>query len=137
MESYDFWRDVAERVVRNLLQTLTPILAVMVSDGSVPDVAAVALACVTVVAYTVLKNVAGVSAGADSALWVQLVDRAASAAAATLIAFVPEALMTSWASWASVDWTAAALAAGASAALAVVSFFYTPPALARGSFDEK
>jgi hypothetical protein len=136
MERYSFWRDVAERTWRNVLQVLAPVIAVMAASGQPVDPAQLALSAGTVALYTVLKALAGVTAGADTSVGAQLLDRAGSAVAATLLAFLPEAAMTSIASWAAVDWAAVGWAALASAVLAIVTYVTDPPTFARAGWEE-
>jgi hypothetical protein len=136
MDTYVFWRDLLERIIRNVLQTALPIVSAVAATGKGVDLAMTAVALGAVVVFTFLKGVAGVVVPADAPLSVQLLDRAGSAVAATLLAFLPEAALHSWADWASVDWKAVALAAGGSAVAALVSFYGAPPALARGNFDQ-
>lgn len=135
MDTYVFWRDLLERIIRNVLQTALPIVSAVAATGKGVDFGMVSVALVAVVVFTLLKGVAGVVVPADAPLGVQLLDRAGSAVAATLLAFLPEAALHSWSDWAAVDWKAVALAAGGSAIAALVSFYGAPPALAKGNFD--
>ena len=135
MENYSFWRDVLERTWRNALQTLAPIVAVMAASGAPVNPDAVAVSAATVVFYTVVKAVAGVTAGSGAPLWVQLLDRAGSAVAATLLAFLPEAAMHTWVDWVSVDWATVGWASLGAAVLAVINYVAAPPAFAREPFE--
>jgi hypothetical protein len=124
--SVPWWRNVAERAIRQALQVATPILAAIVGSGNGLDLGATIGAIVVAVVLSVVKSAAGARADADSPLAVQLLDRAVSALAFTLLSFLPVA----WVDWASVDWGKAFGAAVAAGALAVVQFYLNPPAFA-------
>lgn len=134
-EVYSKGRDLLERAFRNMLQTALPIAAAVAASGEGIDAGAVSFALVAVAVYTLIKGGIEATADADAPLPVQLLDRAGSAALATVLAFVPQEAMHSWADWASVDWKAVGLAAVASAAVALGQFYLSPPALARSRFD--
>jgi hypothetical protein len=121
-----WWRNVAERAVRQALQVSAPILAAIVASGNGLDAGATIGAILVAVVLTVLKAVAGARSDADDSKVKQLVDRAGSALAIALLAFVP----LDWADWATVDWGKALTAAVAAAALAVVQFYANPPSFA-------
>jgi hypothetical protein len=121
-----WWRNVLERAVRQALQVAAPILAAVVASGNGLDAKATIGAIVVAVALTVLKAVAGVRLDANASKVAQLVDRAGSALAVALLAFLP----IDWADWASVDWSKALTAAVAAAVLAVVQFYAGPPRFA-------
>ncbi|HEY5956093.1 MAG TPA: hypothetical protein VIV60_06055 [Polyangiaceae bacterium] len=133
MESYSFWRDLLERIIRNLLQTALPIAAGVAATGKGLDLGMTSLALATVVVYTLIKGLLNVIPPEGASLGVQILDRVGSAVAATFIAFVPEGTLASWADWAHVDWKAVGLAALGSAATALVQFYLAPPALGKDS----
>lgn len=113
------WRDLVERVVRNLLQTLTPLLA------STPlDWWGVGRAALTVVVWTVAKWATGWVTPPDAPWWRQLVERIGSAVAASLLVTIP-------ASWTgdpyALEWSTIAANAAAAALLALLMLYATPP----------
>lgn len=117
-------RDLLERLVRNLVQALTPALLIVSSSGQMPDLPALGLALFAVVVVTALKYLAALTSAADSPWYVQAADRALSAAAAGALAFVP----ADWTgSFGAVDWGALGLAALGSAGMALVMLYGAPP----------
>lgn len=128
-----FWQDVAERTFRSLLQTALPIASAVAASGAGVDAKAVAAALFAVVVFTVLKNIAGarISVAGTAAL----IERAASAAAATVLAFLPQAAFSSWSDWAQVNWGAVAMAAVASAAVAIMNYIVAPPVVEQAQVD--
>lgn len=131
--TYSFWQDVAERTVRSVLQTALPIASAVAATGAGVDAKAVSAALAAVVVFTLLKNVAGVRASGSGTA--AIFDRAGSAAAATILAFLPQAALSSWSDWAAVDWGAVAMAASASALVAVVNFWLAPPVVEQNDVD--
>lgn len=116
-----FWRDVAERNIRQMLQVAVPLLAATI------DWRALLVAMASVVVLTTLKIIAGVAAPADAPRWQQIVDRAGSAAAVTALSFIPvDGLDVTSVAWGPVFFVSAC-----SAALAVITFLATPPRHAR------
>lgn len=129
-------RDLAERVVRNVIQGMTPVLVATASSGEGLDWSTLALSTVFVTAMTALKFFADWTASADSALWLQMIDRAGSAAAAAVLAAVPlqepPLDWLGWADfWAALDWPTIGWSALASAMLALIMFYGTPPGAVR------
>lgn len=135
METYSFWRDILERTWRNVLQTAAPIIAVMASSGQPFDPGKAFVAIAAVIFYTIVKGVAGITVDVTAPLWAQLADRAGSAVAATLLAFLPETAMHSWSDWAGVDWAVVGWAALGSAVLAVVTYWTNPPSFGRADWE--
>lgn len=127
-----WWRNVAERALRQAYQVAAPILAVVVASGNGLDWGAFLGAIIVAVALTVLKAAAGVTADANRPKAVQLADRALSALAFTLAGFVP----VDWADWGHVDWGKVFTAAVTAAALAAIQFYVNPPRFAvhRGDY---
>lgn len=132
MEKYSFWRDLVERIVRNVLQTALPIASGIAATGKGLDLGMTSLALATVALYTLVKGLLNVTADASASLGVQVLDRVGSAIAATFLAFVPEGALASWADWAHVDWKAVGLASLGSAFTALVSFYLAPAAMGKG-----
>jgi hypothetical protein len=128
-----FWTDVVERTFRSVLQTALPIASAVAASGAGVDAKAVAAALFAVVIFTVLKNVAG--ARVSTAGMAALIERAGSAAAATVLAFLPQAAMSSWSDWAAVDWGAVLMAAVASAAVATANYYLAPPVVEQAQVD--
>lgn len=121
LDSADYWRDLAERIGRQLAQTALPIVAVAGLSGTV-SLKAVAVPLLVAAAVTLLNSLRKVVVQPGEAVVWQLLDRAVPAAAAVLLGFVPSAGLVS------VDWKAAAYAAGAAAVTAVLAYYVTPPA---------
>jgi len=119
-------QNVLERAVRQGLQAVAPILAVVVASGNGLDFGTTALAVGVAMALSVVKAFAGLTVDAEGPLWKQLAERSLSTTAATLLAFLP----ADWIDWASIDWSKALWASVAAGVLAVVMFYATPPAMA-------
>jgi hypothetical protein len=116
-------RDLLERIVRNIIQALTPALLI-VASGGLPDLPALGLALFAVVVVTVMKFLAGITASEDSSWLAKAADRAIPAAAAGALAFIP----ADWSgSLGAVDWAALGLAALGSAGMALVMLYGAPP----------
>lgn len=118
-----FWRALLERAGRQAAQTVLPLIAVIGVSGGGLNIEPIALATTVAVAVTLLKGLAGISAGAGESLGWHLLDRAVPAAAGVLIGAVPVDL----ADLAHIDAKNLTLAALAAAATAVISFYVTPP----------
>lgn len=127
LETYSFWADLWERVWRQLLQVALPMASAVAASGAGLDASAVALALFSTAVFTVLKIMSGIAASASAPVQVLLLDRAGSAAALTTLGFLSQEALLSWGDWASVDWRAVALASAASATVAALSYFVTPP----------
>lgn len=117
-------RDLLERLVRNLIQALTPALLIVASSGQMPDLPALGLALFAVVALTTLKYLANLTSATDAPWYVQATDRALSAAAAGALAFIP----ADWSgALSAVEWGSLGLAALGSAGMALVMLYGAPP----------
>lgn len=121
-----WWRNVVERAIRQALQVAAPILAAVVASGNGLDWKATGGAIGVAVVLSVVKGVAGIRADVDSAPIIQVADRSLAAAAFTLLAFLP----VTWVDWGTVDWSKALYAALTAGVVAVVQFYFAPPALA-------
>ncbi len=127
LADYSFARDLAERVVRQALQVIGPVLAVVASSGHGFDVKPVTLAVALAAALTIAKAVANVTAPEGSPLWRILLDRAGSAVAGTLVGFLPMDALDLL----NVNWGNVLYACLGAAGLALVSYFYAPPSQSR------
>jgi hypothetical protein len=128
---YSFARDLFERVIRQVLQVIGPVLAVVASTGEGFEIVPVALAVALAVLVTVAKALVDMKAPEGAPVWRVLLDRAGSAAAGTLIGLLPVDAFGLLA----VDWQKVAVAVAASAALAVVSYYGAPPSKGRSIYD--
>lgn len=123
LADYSFARDLAERVMRQALQVLGPVLAVVAATGHGFEVAPVALAVALAALLTILKAVFNVKAPEGAPIWRVLLDRVGSAVAGTVLGFLPvEAL-----GLLNVNWGNVLYAALGAAGLALASYFYAPP----------
>jgi hypothetical protein len=127
LADYSFARDLAERVMRQVLQVIGPVLAVVAASGKGFDVTVTALAVALAALVTIAKAVFNVKAPEGAPLWRVLLDRAGSAAAGTLLGFLPVDALNLL----SVDWGKVGLAVLGSIAFAVASYFYAPPSQSR------
>lgn len=126
MNEPQWWRDLLERLVRNLLQALAPALTIVASTGGMPDFATTFEMAFCVAALTVLKYVAALTADEGDPWYWRLADRAASAAAAGAVALLP----VEWSGAISaIDWAVIGRGALGSAVLALIMLYATPPAL--------
>lgn len=123
LADYHFARDLAERVMRQALQVVGPVLAVVAATGHGFEVAPVALAVALAVLLTVLKAVADISAPEGAPLWRVLLDRVGSAVAGTVLGFLP----VEYLGLLNVNWGNVLYAALGAAGLALASYFYAPP----------
>lgn len=122
LDTADFWKDLGERVGRQVAQTALPIVAVVGASADF-QVKPVVLALLISVAVTVLNALRKVVVTPGEPLAWQLLDRAVPAAAGVLLGFVPVDVS----GLDVVDWKAAGYAAAAAAATAVLAYFVTPP----------
>lgn len=127
LADYSFARDLFERVIRQVLQVVGPVLAVVASTGKGFDVAPVALAVALAALTTILKAVFDVKVPEGAPEWRILLDRAGSAVAGTLLGLLPADALD----LVNVDWQKALIAAAAAAGLAIVSYYGAPPSQAR------
>jgi len=121
LSSSAWWRDLGERVVRNVVQTMGPVIGAMLMSGAKVDAVSVAWATGAVILFTVLKTMIGLKAGPDAAWYVVWADRLGSAAAAALLALLPADLLQV------NDWRGLLLAAGGSVISSLVMLYATPP----------
>jgi hypothetical protein len=125
---WPWWRDLAERLGRQALQTAVPIIVAVVSARGRVDVAATLVTLGGALAVTAVKGllqaVAGVVPPDGASLHVTLLDRAVPAFAGVLLGFMP----TDWCGLLTLHWRDAFTAAVSAAVLAVISAYVTPPA---------
>jgi len=122
-----YWQEVLDRAARNAVQTIIPVL-VAAQIGSITGLDPLNVLWVAFVAalVTVLKAIAQIQAGTETAIGWKLLDRAGPAAAATLISF----LTIDGTNVASViDWRAASIATLSAALLAVAQTYVSPPVI--------
>lgn len=131
LADYSFARDLFERVIRQVLQVLGPVLAVIASTGQGFDVKPTLLAVGLAALVTVLKAVFDVKVPDGAPTWRILLDRAGSAVAGTLLGILPADALDLL----SVDWQKALVAALGAAGLAIVSYFGAPPSQARKAYS--
>lgn len=113
-----------ERLVRNLIQVLQPVLLIVVASGKPPGLLPLVLSVFGASVVTVLKYAAEWHATCRSAWWVKLLDRVVPAAASAVLAFIP----LDWSgSILVVHWVSAGYAALASSLLAVIMLYGDPP----------
>ena len=130
--SWPWWRDLADRLARQALQAVAPVLAVVTATAGRVDVPATLVTMAGVLAFTTTKGVLSALAEVDPltgggilpVLW----SRALPAFCGVMLGFVP----TGWAGLLAVDWLAVLAAATAAAGTAVVTSYLSPtvPALA-------
>ncbi len=125
--SAPWWREVLDRAGRNAVQTLIPVF-IAAQAGSLAGFQPVNTLWVLGIAaaVTVLKAIAGIKADASAPLPVRLLDRAAPAAASTLVTFFTVGQTVA----STVDWKAAAVATVSAAGLAVAQAFISPAIVA-------
>jgi peptidoglycan/LPS O-acetylase OafA/YrhL len=126
MNDPQWWRDLLERLIRNLLQALTPALTILASTGGMPDFATIFMMAFAVVVLTLLKYVSALTADDGDAWYWRVLDRAASAGAGGALALIP----AEWTGgFGGVDWAAVGAATLGSALLALVMLYGTPPSM--------
>jgi hypothetical protein len=118
-----FWRDLLERLGRQAAQVALPIVLAAGTTHSL-DIPAVALAIGVAVGVSVLKTLAGITAGPDDALAWRLLDRVVAAMAGTALGFIPLDL----GQLITVDWDHVAIAALAAGLTSLLAYYVTPPA---------
>jgi hypothetical protein len=134
LRSTDFWRDAAERLVRQLSQVAVPILVAASAGGTGwsidwPTFALTVAATALVTAgKVVLTSLNGWEPGASAPLWQQLLDRGGSAALTTVVAFFPADI----ARLSDVDWSVVAWMGLLSGLIACAQYFADPPTFTRG-----
>lgn len=121
-----FWTDVLARAGRQAFQVLVPILTVAALGGGISNIDPLGVGIAVGVAFlvVVLRALTGLRAGPDAPAWVDGLDRALSAAAASLLAVVGAAHFDAL----HTDWRSVAVAAASSAGLALIAMFTNPPA---------
>jgi|SRR4051812_14349845 hypothetical protein len=120
-------RDVVERIVRQLFQIYGPAIAVILtSTAPHGDWLAIGVALASAIVLTTLKYLSKLHVGPGAPLGLILLDRAGSAAVIIILGLG----VTDLASLLSLDWGEAGIAAAVAAALAVLAYFASPPALA-------
>lgn len=120
---YSYARDVAERMVRQSLQVLGPVLAVVAASGQGFDWKPVALSVALAALWTLIKAYMNIKAPEGAPLWRVLLDRVGSAALGTLAGLLPAGAF----GLLSADWQAIGIACLGAAGLALISYFYAPP----------
>jgi hypothetical protein len=127
LTSRSWWVDVADRAARQGTQVLLPFLVLAASTGKIDAVRLRADLVIALVAaaVVVLRAVTGVRADAGAPWTVQVLDRAASAAAAALLGIFTASgfdLLTA-------DGRAIALSAALSAGVALLQAYVQPPTI--------
>ena len=117
-----FWRDLLERVGRQLAQTALPIVAAVGAAGRI-DVKNVVVALAGAALLTILKALATVKFTPGEDAVSALLDRAVPAAAGTVLGMLGLDVFDVT----SVDWSAALWAAAAAAVIAMLAYYVTPP----------
>jgi hypothetical protein len=117
--------DVLERVARQLLQTYGPAIAVALTSVVAGHSSALAAASAlgTILLGTTIKVASRLRSKPGDPLWKVILDRAGSALALQLIGLG----VTDWFGLIHLDWDKALTAAVASAGLAILMYFVTPP----------
>lgn len=118
-------RDVLERVGRQLQQTYGPAIGAVLTAATAAPVKSTAVTLLSVVILTTLKALAGLRANPGDPLWLVLFDRAGSAFATLVLGLG----VTDFAGLLALDWPKALIAPLAAAAIAVLSYFVTPPTI--------
>lgn len=118
-----YWRQLLDRAGRQTAQTIVPIIAATQTSGTIQWRAATT-AVIVAASLSILKGIAGITAHPDSPWPWQLLDRAAPAAAGTIIGLIPVDL----ADLADLDWRRILIAATCAAAIAALAYWITPPA---------
>ena len=128
LTTWPWWRDLAERLGRQALQTVAPILAAVVAAQGHVDVVATLVVLGGSLAVTAIKGllaaVADVVPPTNAGLGVTLLDRALPAFAGVMLGFMP----ADWLGLITMHWRDDLTAALSAAALAVLSAYVTPPA---------
>lgn len=129
----DTWfRDLFERVLRNEIQVLLPLLAVVSTSGPGLDWQNLALSALYVAVWTVVKGLAFMSFDYIPTGWSATAWRVVSAVAASLIANVPERF------WGYDHWDHVGYSAIGAVVSCLLMLYGTPPtegAASAGSGD--
>jgi hypothetical protein len=121
-----WWKDLAERVVRQEFQVLLPLALAVASTGALLDWRTAGLSALYTLVWTFLKNAAWQSQ--PGAPWyVALADRAGSAAVAAVAASLPTEF------WGYDQWDKVAVSAAGAALAAVLMYFGAKP---QGAVDD-
>jgi len=130
--SWPWWRDLADRLIRQGLQAGAPVLAAVTLAAGHVDLRATAVTMGGVLTFTTIKGLLNAlrdvppvtGGGVAPVLW----SRALPAFAGVVLGFLP----TEFAGMLAVDWLAVLVAATAAAGTAVVTSYLSPtvPALA-------
>jgi hypothetical protein len=116
---------VVQRVVRQLVQTLGPvILVVLTAPGATNDLGATALAVGWALFQTVVKSMAGLRSKPGDAWYVVVLDRTGSAAAGVVIGTG----LASLTGLLTLDWGRVGAAALLAAVTSLLMVAYVPPA---------
>ena len=126
--TWSWWRDLAERLGRQALQTALPILAAVVAAQGHIDIPAALVVLGGALAVTALKGIltelADIAPPGSASIGVTLLDRALPAFAGTLLGFLP----ADWFGLLAMHWRDDLTAAVSAAVLAVLTAYVTPPA---------
>jgi len=114
-------RDLVERILRNLIQALIPLLTVLAVSGAKTGWRDLALSALYVFAWTIVKALALAPFEDNITGWLASALRIASAVAASLIANVPEQF------WGYNHWDRVAYAAVGAALTSLLMLYGTPP----------
>lgn len=123
LDTPGFWRDLGERLIRQLAQTALPIVLVVGVTTTI-DAKNLVLPLLVTAGVTVLNALRHVAVTSGEGIGWQLLDRAVPAAAGVLLGFVPISATDLF----TVDWKAAGFAAVAAAVSSVLAFYLAPPA---------
>lgn len=121
-------REAVSRAVRQTIQALIPTLLVIAGGSTVGlDISAIATLAGITALVSLLKSAATLKAGPNAPAWVQLGDRAVTAAAGTALGLVTvDGVIPS----AEIHWQATLTASLGAAALALAMFYTNPPVAA-------
>ena len=124
--SWPWWRDLAERLARQGLQAVAPVLLAVTAAAGHVDVAATAVTMAGVFAFTLIKGmvvaVAEVPAVTGGGVLSLAYSRVLPAFAGVVLGFLPP----SWSGMLDVDWRAVVVAAAAAAGTAAVTAVVAP-----------
>lgn len=124
LDDVQWWRDLAERLVRNLLQAMSPSLILLAASGNLPDLVGTLTMLFVVFVYTLGKYLMALTADPDSPWYVQIADRVVSAGAAGALTMIP----SGWTgTLGSVMWGQVGYAALGSMGMALVMLYGVPP----------
>jgi hypothetical protein len=125
-----WWKDFAERALRNEVQALLPLLAVAVTAGATTNWTTLAASAGYVAVWTLIKQTAFLTFDVRPEGWVDVLARVASAVAASVLASVPEHF------WNYDHWDRAAISVVGAAATSLLMIYGMPPTQGVKSADD-